>query len=54
MLITDVSGKQLNEISLSSIEVTTIDLTRFSEGIYFVKIFSSGNLQSVQKLTVNR
>lgn len=54
MLITDVSGKQLDEIPLSTIEVTTIDLTGFSEGIYFVKIFNSGNIQSVQKLIVNR
>lgn len=54
MLITDVTGRVLNEISVSSTEVTTIDLTRFSEGIYFVQIINDGNLDSVQKLIVNR
>lgn len=54
MLITDVTGRVLNEISVSSTEVTTIDLTRFSEGIYFVQIINDGNFDSVQKLIVNR
>ena len=54
MLITDVSGRVLNEILVSSIAVTTIDLTRFSEGIYFVRMMKDENLESVQKLIVNR
>ncbi len=54
MLITDVSGRVLNEISVSSTSITTIDLTRFSEGIYFVQILNDGKFESAQKLIVNR
>ncbi len=54
MLITDVSGRVLNENLISSTAVTTIDLTRFSEGIYFVRIINDGKFSSAQKLIVNR
>ncbi len=54
MLITDVSGRVLNEIFVSSIAVTTIDLTLFSEGIYFIRFIHDGNLSSIQKMIVNR
>lgn len=54
MLITDVSGRLLNEIFISSAGATSIDLSRFSEGIYFVHLMNDGNLESVQKLIINR
>ncbi len=54
MLITDVSGRVLNEILVSTTAVTTIDLTRFSEGIYFVRMMNDGKFVSVQKLIINR
>ncbi|MEI7802147.1 MAG: T9SS type A sorting domain-containing protein, partial [Bacteroidota bacterium] len=54
MLITDVEGKLLSEIPVSNSVTTVIDLTHFSEGIYFVQFTSDGKSASVQKLIVNR
>ncbi len=54
LLITDVEGKLLNEIPVSNSSTTTIDLTAFSEGIYFVQFLNEGKIESVQKLVVNR
>ena len=54
LLITDVEGKLLSEIPVSNSSTTTIDLTPFSEGIYFIQFLNEGKIESVQKLVVNR
>ena len=46
----DAYGKLVKAVSSNNDGITQIDLSRFSSGVYFVKVVADGNVVAVRKI----